>query len=272
MTELDAFPVHIYSEQFLDSLCCNKEVIENKEFWEEIKEPLKQRLVLNLFEVGAILIDETKPYTLRSRRPSGFYINLRELSSNGSNEKRRLLGNHIQNTIISKDLVDLLYGEITHKLGPQNVNLIIFVPHGAMNIAFGLHHRYDMLVGYAIKEDEPKDHGVPRYVHAELYDGCRILIMDDVMTTGGSIKNCVDKLNKQIELNSVKEIDASRVLLTVDRLQGGREELKNYKTPISPNGLETFYILNSAEIVNILYNYGRITEKEHDSVFEEIIV
>jgi len=264
-----------YSREFLDGLNYSKADIENKNTWKQVENELKHRLVLNLSEIGAVLIDDTKPYELRGGRQSGFYINLRETSSFRP-EGRKVLGNTAQRNTVSKDMVDLLYGKIVHEIGLETFDLVTFVPHGAMNIAFGLHHRYDISVGYAIKEDKPKGYGVPKHIHGELYDGCRVLVVDDVMTSGDSIKDCVEKIGKQCEPDEkynkeeIKDVTVKYALLMADRLQGGEENLREYKTAMCPEGMKTSYVVSSAEIVNILHSYGMITDKQLDTVLGEI--
>jgi len=275
VTETSVNSTGRYSREYLDGLNYSKADIENKKTWKQIEDELKHRLVLNLFAIGAVLIDDTKPYNLRGGTQTGFYINLRETSSFRP-EGRKVLGNNTQRNAVSRDMVDLLYGKIVHEIGSETYDLVTFVPHGAMNIAFGLHHKYDISVGYAIKEDKPKGYGVPKHVHGELYDGYRVLVVDDVMTSGDSIKDCVEKIGKQCKPNKkhnkkgIKDVTVNYALLVADRLQGGEENLRQYKTPMSPEGIETSYVVSSAEIVNILHGYGMITDRQLDTVLGEI--
>ncbi|MCO6046497.1 orotate phosphoribosyltransferase [Aeoliella sp. ICT_H6.2] len=71
---------------------------------------------------------------------------------------------------------------------------------------------------------EPKGHGTKKFVEGPYNEGERIVIVEDVVTTGGSSL-------KAIEYCEAVGLKVERVLAIVDRLEGGKEAFaeKGYK-------------------------------------------
>jgi orotate phosphoribosyltransferase len=67
-----------------------------------------------------------------------------------------------------------------------------------------------------------KDHGSKRQLEGDsrLADGTRIVVLEDVVTTGGSTLAAVDKLR-------ARGLEVAGVVAVVDRGEGGREALEN---------------------------------------------
>jgi len=72
-----------------------------------------------------------------------------------------------------------------------------------------------------------KDHGTQRWIEGPLKPGSRVVLVEDVITTGGSALACVDKL---------KELGCSivRAVVLVDRLAGGAEAFAQAGIPLTP--------------------------------------
>jgi len=71
------------------------------------------------------------------------------------------------------------------------------------------------LKGFMIRK-EPKGHGLQRFVEGPVEPGQHVVIVEDVVTTGGSSLTAIERA---VEFGLV--ID--RVVTLVDRLAGGRE-------------------------------------------------
>jgi orotate phosphoribosyltransferase len=71
------------------------------------------------------------------------------------------------------------------------------------------------LKGFMIRK-EPKGHGLGRYVEGPVASGNRVVILEDVVTTGGSSLLAIDRA---IEFG----LQVERVVTLVDRLAGGKE-------------------------------------------------
>ncbi len=74
------------------------------------------------------------------------------------------------------------------------------------------------LLGFLVRK-EPKGHGTQRYVEGPVSPGQRVVIVEDVITTGGSSLLAARRAT-QFGLEVVE------VLAIVDRLEGGREAIQ----------------------------------------------
>jgi orotate phosphoribosyltransferase len=71
-----------------------------------------------------------------------------------------------------------------------------------------------------IVRDVPKEHGTKRKIEGHLREGSRVAIIDDVLTTGTSVRKAIDT----VEAVGCKVV---KVLVIVDRHEGGSDKLKN---------------------------------------------
>ncbi|HUV52619.1 MAG TPA: orotate phosphoribosyltransferase [Dehalococcoidia bacterium] len=70
-----------------------------------------------------------------------------------------------------------------------------------------------------IVRKEPKRHGTQRLIEGHLKKGAKVAIVDDVITTGGS-------LLRAIETAEAEGCKVVKVVVVLDRNQGGAEEIK----------------------------------------------
>ncbi|MEZ6139799.1 MAG: orotate phosphoribosyltransferase [Zavarzinella sp.] len=95
---------------------------------------------------------------------------------------------------------------------------------GAIPMAAATAMRYHQagrtLEGFFVRK-EAKEHGSKERVEGQIKAGDHVAVIDDVLTTGGSVLQAIQEVEK---LGAI----VSRVLCVVDRLQGAGELLKNY--------------------------------------------
>lgn len=79
-----------------------------------------------------------------------------------------------------------------------------------------------------IVRKEPKGHGTGQWIErpAGLSDGARVVVLEDVITTGGSTIRAIERIREE-------GLEPIRVLTLVDRQEGGRENVEATGVPVS---------------------------------------
>jgi orotate phosphoribosyltransferase len=70
-----------------------------------------------------------------------------------------------------------------------------------------------MLLGFLVRK-EPKGHGTQRYIEGPVQPGMKVVIVDDVVTTGGSSLQAIDRIQEF-------GCEVVQVVAIVDRMEGG---------------------------------------------------
>ncbi|MDP3282919.1 MAG: phosphoribosyltransferase family protein, partial [Desulfobacterales bacterium] len=66
-----------------------------------------------------------------------------------------------------------------------------------------------------------KDHGIIRWIEGDLNQGSRVVIIDDVATTGGSTIKAIERARSE-------GMDVIKVVILVDRQEGGVESIREH--------------------------------------------
>jgi len=151
-------------------------------------------------EVGAFLTGE---FTLTSGKKSNYYIDGKKITL--SPEGAYLVGKAIFDELI-KTGVDAIGGVATGAY--PIVTAVALVSHleGKPIPAF-------------IVREVTKEHGTMRKIEGHLKQGSRVAIVDDVLTTGGSVSRAIEA----VEAAKCKVV---KVIVLVDRGEGGSDRLK----------------------------------------------
>ncbi len=139
-------------------------------------------------------------FTLASGKQANFYLDCRQvtLDSRGA----QLIGAGMLE-MLADDIPDLVGGMA---IGADPITAAILTLAGIQNIP---------LRGVMVRK-EPKGHGLGKHVEGPYKEGERLVIVEDVVTTGGSSL-------KAIEHCEAVGLKVDRVLAIIDRLEGGRE-------------------------------------------------
>lgn len=159
----------------------------------------EQLLITSLYEIGAIQFGEFK---LKSGQTSSIYLNLRIIISYPN---------------LLRIISELMWDKIRH----CQFDIICGVPYTALPIATCLSLSHDLPM--IMRRKEKKDYGTKQLIEGVFSPGQRCLIIEDVVTTGGSIFETA----KDLEEAGLKVHD---VIALIDREQGGKAELEKKYT------------------------------------------
>jgi orotate phosphoribosyltransferase len=170
------------------------------------KDRLKDLLVKK-----AIRYSDASDFKLASGKMSNFYIDCRKVTHNA--EGKYLIGNIIFNMI--KDLPIDAIGGLT--LGADPI---------AAAVAYTAFLNKKPVNSFVVRKEQ-KEHGLKKLAEGDVQAGNRVVIVDDVITTGGSTV-------KAITAARAEGLEVKVVIVLVDREEGGREEITKYISDVRP--------------------------------------
>lgn len=173
-----------------------------------------------LQESGAIKFGNFK---LSSGKDSAYYIDLRLVPS-FPHQFRKMIKS-VQNLI-------------SEKIGLDSFDYIASVPTSGLVIASAL--AMETVKPLIYIRQKPKDYGTGSLIEGKIPEGSRVILVDDVGTTGHSLLNAIKSLK-----DAKIKVDAAFVI--VNRLEGARENLEAEK-------VKMYEITDILAIANILYN------------------
>ena len=168
---------------------------------------LKQELIDLLYH-KAYKYSEKPSFKLASGKLSQFYIDCKAVSM--TPQGLQIIGQMIYERIISLDVQAV--GGLT--MGAD--------PIAAATAFVSLSGPYP--INYFSIRKEPKGHGLNRFIVGPVTKGERVVILDDVVTTGGSTIKAI-RASQDFGLHVVQ------ALAVVDRQEGGMEAVKKEGIP-----------------------------------------
>ncbi len=172
-------------------------------------------LVRTLFEAGCVKFGD---FTLASGKRSPIYVDLRRVIS-------------YPNLLLK---VTAAYAALAREL---SFDRIAAVPYAALPATAALALALDRPMIYPRKE--AKGHGTRQAVEGDFEPGQTALVVEDVVTTGGSLLQAIETLEEA-------ELDVRDVLVLVDREQGGAEALAEHGYTLHP-------VLTISAILDVLH-------------------
>ena len=168
-------------------------------------------------------------FTLASGKKSPYYIDLRLVPSF---------------PIYYRKMIKGLQNQIVEDIGFENFHSLVSVPTGGLVVAASLATEIIKPLIYVRKE--AKEHGTGKAVEGVICHDMKLLMIEDVVTSGGSVINAI----KSIKEEKMVVTDAYAV---VDRMEGATEAL-------FAEGVKLHSLLTIKQIVESLYEQKLITE------------
>lgn len=118
-------------------------------------------------------------------------------------------------------LVGHLMFDAVHDAQPQGVGGLTFGADPiAMATAFASELRQQPIQAFSIRKAK-KDHGIAKWIEGDLPAGARVVVIDDVATTGGSTIKAIQRAREE-------GLDVVRAVVLVDRQEGGLENIRQH--------------------------------------------
>ncbi|KAF6243425.1 orotate phosphoribosyltransferase [Nitrosopumilus sp. b1] len=185
-----------------------------------------------LFQKGSIKFGD---FTLASGKKSSYYIDLRVVPSFPHQFRK---------------MVKYLQNQIIEKIGLENFDSLVSVPTGGLIIASAL--AIETVKPLIYVRTKPKDYGTSKSVEGYFEKGMKVLMIDDVATTGGSVINGIKSLKQE-------GLEISDTYVIINRMEGATEALRD-------EGVKMHQLTDIMEITKILYEQKMISEEILDKV------
>ncbi len=204
------------------------------ESWSMMKKHMAEQACELLFHVSALKFGSFK---LTSGKLSPFYIDLRIVPSYPEVFDK-----------ITDMYVQLIRNEV------EEFDRIAGVPTAGLPIAALVSYKLKVPLLYIRKA--AKNHGTQRLVEGILNENDRVLLVDDLATTGSSLLNATQTIRYQRGM-------VEHAVVLIDREQGCIHNL-------SSNGVQLHYLMKVSQLLEILHRKGLITHSEYQNSMEYI--
>jgi len=201
----------------------------------------KQEFIKFMTECGVLTFGE---FTLKSGRKAPYFINCGNYKT-GAQLAR--LGEFYAECIKDNNIpVETLFGP-AYKGIPLAVSATV-----------ALYNKFGIDVAYTFNRKEVKDHGEGgMFVGKALCDNEKVVIIDDVMTSGKALKESVPKLK------GAADVDITGMVITVDRMEKGlNSDLSAVQEAYNEFGIKVYSIVNMEDIIDAIRE-GIVDGKEY---------
>lgn len=178
-------------------------------------------------------------FTLASGKKSPYYVDLRLVPSYPHQFRK---------------MVKQLQKEIIEKVGLENFDSFVSVPTGGLIIASAL--AIETVKPLIYVRSKPKDYGTTKSVEGKIHEGLKVVMIDDVATTGGSVVNAIKSLKEA----KIKIKDA---FVIVNRMEGADKALEE-------QGVRLHSILDVLQITKVLNENNLVDDSILKRVEEQL--
>jgi len=200
------------------------------------RKKLIEELAMVLVKVKALQIGT---FTLASGRLSSYYVDLRAVPSYPG---------------AYRYVIDAYAALLKNEVGLDKFDVIAGIPTAGLAFSSPIALQLEKPMIYVRKE--AKDYGRQKRIEGSLNLGSRVLVMDDVITTGHSVMGGVDAIRE--EGGEVKN-----VAVLIDRLEGAKGNLKKSGVVLRP-------LTDILELVQILHERDEISSDELKAIKSQV--
>ena len=161
-------------------------------------------------------------FTLASGKKSSYYVDLRLVPSYPHQ---------------FRTMIKYLQNNIAESVGLDSFDSLVSVPTGGLVIASAL--AIETVKPLIYVRSKPKDYGTSKSVEGQIHEGMKVVMIDDVATTGGSVVNAIKSLKEA-------NITIEDAYVIVNRMEGADEALKEL-------GVKLHSITNIIQITQALH-------------------
>lgn len=183
-------------------------------------------------------------FTLKSGRKAPYFINTGNYKSGAQLSK---LGEYYAQCIEDNGIVaDTL-------VGPAYKGIPL-----AVTTAVSLYTKFGKDLNYCFDRKEVKDHGEGGlFVGKQLTDGEKVILIEDVMTSGKALREMLPKLKQ------TAKVEIAGMVISVDRMERGLESnLSAVQEVFKEFGVKVYSIVTMADIISAIED-GIIEGKEY---------
>ncbi|HEX9262156.1 MAG TPA: orotate phosphoribosyltransferase [Candidatus Bathyarchaeia archaeon] len=153
-----------------------------------------------------------------------------------------------------RQICDFYVEGITREIGLKNFDRVAGVP--IAGIPFASQIAYNLRKPFLYVRKGLRRHGRQRRVEGILASGERVLLVDDLVTTGLTLRKAADAIRAEGGI-------AEKAVAFLDREEGGREKL-------AKNEIELHPLLRISEVAKILYEIGALDEESLKTITKQI--
>jgi orotate phosphoribosyltransferase len=153
-----------------------------------------------------------------------------------------------------RKICDFYEEYITSQVGLDNFDRIAGVP--LAGIPFASQIAYNLRKPFLYVRKGIRHHGRQRRVEGILVSGDRVLLIDDLITTGLNLKKAAGSIRAEGGV-------VTDVVALLDREEGGKAKLEK-------SGVKIHALLRMSEVANTLYEIGAIDEESLKTIMKQI--
>lgn len=201
----------------------------------------KEEFIKFMVDSGVLTFGE---FTLKSGRIAPYFINAGNYKTGAQLAK---LGGFYAECIKDNNI------DVETVFGPAYKGIPL-----AVSAATALYNKFGIDVSYCFDRKEAKDHGEGgMFVGKTLQDGEKVVIIDDVMTSGKAMRESLPKLK------SAADVNVTGMVITVDRMEKGLNTDDSAVQEVYKEfGIKVYSIININDIISAIKD-GVVEGKEY---------